>query len=324
MIDFRVRAPEDVEAVLEAVNEQIGKVVVGYHEQVEDFMMCLITQGHILMEGVPGVAKTTLSKAFTKVCGLSYKRIQFTQDLLPSDITGHYFFNQKTGDFEIRKGALFADFILADEINRAPPKTQSALLEAMQERQVTIEGTTFELPTPFMVIATLNPIETEGVFPLPEAQLDRFMYKSIMDYVSEEDELGILDLKSKKNGVMEQVLDRDVLMDIWNLYNSMHVDESIKEYIRDIVVASRNIEALTLGASPRAGEYLLYSSRAHALIAGKDYVIPDDVKAVAHKILDHRLILSIDSELEGLTVSGVVDDILNKVPVPKSHGPVQE
>jgi len=325
MIDFKVRAPQDVEAVLEAVSEQVSKAVIGYHEQVEDFLMCLITRGHILMEGVPGVAKTTLSKAFTSVCGLSYRRMQFTQDLLPSDITGHYFFNQKTGEFEVRKGPLFADFVLADEINRAPPKTQSALLEAMQEGQVTIEGTTFELPDPFMVIATLNPIETEGVYPLPEAQLDRFMYKSVMDYVSEEDELSIIDLKSRPAEELEQVLDRATLTSIWTLYDTMHVDDSIKEYIRDIVVASRNQEALTLGASPRAGEYLLYAAKAHALLAGKDYVIPDDVKAVTHKVLDHRLILSIDSELEGVTVPSIVDDILSKVPVPKTReGPGEQ
>ena len=170
-----------------------------------------------------------------------------------------------------------------------------------------------------VVIATLNPIETEGVYPLPEAQLDRFMYKSVMDYVSEEDELGIIDMKSRPSQELERVLDRDTLTSIWTLYDTMHVDDSIKRYIRDIVVASRNQETLTLGASPRAGEYLLYSAKAHALIAGKDYVIPDDVKAVAHKVLDHRLMLSIDSELEGVTVPSIVDDILAKVPVPKTR-----
>jgi len=319
-----VRTPSDVEAVLEAVKAEIGKVVVGYEEQVEDFMMCLITRGHILMEGVPGVAKTTLSKAFSSVCGLSYKRIQFTQDLLPADITGHYFFNQKSGEFELRRGPLFADLVLADEINRAPPKTQSALLEAMQEQQVTIEGNTFELPNPFMVIATLNPIETEGVYPLPEAQLDRFMYKSVMDYVSEEEELGIIDLKSRKAVPLKPVLDIAQLNAMRGLFESMHVDDTIKRYIRDIIVASRDQDALTLGASPRAGEYLLYASKAHALLAGQDYVIPDDVKAIAHKVLDHRLILSIDSELEGVTVPSIVDDIISKVPVPKTKESAEE
>jgi MoxR-like ATPase len=324
MSEFRLRDPSDIEGLLEAVNAEVGKVVVGYDEQVEDFLMCLITQGHILMEGVPGVAKTTLSKAFTNVCGLSYKRIQFTQDLLPADITGHYFFNQKSGDFEARKGPIFADFVLADEINRAPPKTQSALLEAMQEKQVTIEGNTFALPNPFMVIATLNPIETEGVYPLPEAQLDRFMFKSVMDYVSEEDEYRIIDLKSRRAEEPRRILDESLLRDMQTLYEKMHVDESIKRYIRDLVVMTRNKEALTLGASPRAGEYMLYSAKAHALIAGKDYVIPDDVKAIAHKVLDHRLILSIDSELEGITVASIVDDVLNAVPVPKAKGEKEE
>jgi len=324
MSELRLRDPSDIEGLLEAVNAEVGKVVVGYDEQVEDFLMCLITQGHILMEGVPGVAKTTLSKAFTNVCGLSYKRIQFTQDLLPADITGHYFFNQKSGDFEVRKGPIFADFVLADEINRAPPKTQSALLEAMQEKQVTIEGNTFALPNPFMVIATLNPIETEGVYPLPEAQLDRFMFKSVMDYVSEEDEYRIIDLKSRRAEEPMRILGDSLLRDMQTLYEKMHVDESIKRYIRDLIVMTRNKEALTLGASPRAGEYMLYSAKAHALIAGKDYVIPDDVKAIAHKVLDHRLILSIDSELEGITVASIVDDVLNVVPVPKAKGEKEE
>jgi len=318
MKQFKVRDPSDIEEVLEAVNAEVGKAVVGYGEQVEDFMMCLLTQGHILMEGVPGVAKTTLSKAFTTVCGLSYKRIQFTQDLLPADITGHFFFNQKLGEFEVRKGPLFADFVLADEINRAPPKTQSALLEAMQERQITIEGSTYGLPDTFMVIATLNPIETEGVYPLPEAQLDRFMFKSVMDYVSEEDELNIIDLKSRKQEPVRRVLTEETVKDMRVLYDAMHVDDSVKRYIRDLVVATRNQEALTLGASPRAGEYLMYASKAHALLAGKDYVVPDDVKAIVHKVLDHRLILSIDSELEGVTVASIVDDTLSKVPVPKT------
>lgn len=315
-----IRTYADVEGVLEAVKAEIRKIVVGYEEQVEDFMMCLITQGHILMEGVPGVAKTTLSKAFAQVCGLSYRRIQFTQDLLPADITGHYFFNQKTGEFELRKGPLFAELVLADEINRAPPKTQSALLEAMQERQVTIEGNTFQLPDPFMVIATLNPIETEGVYPLPEAQLDRFMYKSVMDYVSKEEELGIIDLKSRRPERPERVLDREAILAMRRLFEEITVDSTVKEYIRDIVVASRDVDSLMLGASPRAGEYLLYAAKAHALLAGKDYVIPDDVKAVAHKVLDHRLILSIDSELEGLTTASIVDDIIGKVPVPRVKG----
>src|SRR5512137_1299751 len=185
---MRMRSPADVEAALKAVKAEVSKTVVGYDEQVEDFLICLLSQGHMLIEGVPGIAKTTLAKAFSSVCGLSYKRIQFTQDLLPADITGHYFFNQRTSEFEVRKGPLFADLVLADEINRAPPKTQSALLEAMQERQITIEGNTFDLPSDFTVIATLNPIETEGVYPLPEAQIDRFMIKSKMDYLPKETE----------------------------------------------------------------------------------------------------------------------------------------
>src|SRR5512136_1617858 len=214
MSERMTKSPEEIKSSVDAVKRELGKTIVGYEEQVEDFLICLLTRGHLLIEGVPGVAKTTLSKAFASVCGLSYKRIQFTQDLLPADITGHYFFNQRTGEFEVRKGPLFADLILADEINRAPPKTQSALLEAMQERQVTIEGNTFDLPDHFTVIATLNPIETEGVYPLPEAQIDRFMVKSTMDYLSKDQEVGILKLKTTVEREPNMVLARDAIIDM--------------------------------------------------------------------------------------------------------------
>jgi MoxR-like ATPase len=317
MNQFKIREPSDVEEVLEAVNAEIGKVVIGYGEQVEDFMMCLITQGHILMEGVPGVAKTTLSKAFTTVCGLSYRRIQFTQDLLPADITGHFFYNQKRGEFEVRKGPLFAGFVLADEINRAPPKTQSALLEAMQERQVTIEGTTYELPNPFMVIATLNPIETEGVYPLPEAQVDRFMIKSRMDYLDAESELNLLKIKSGVGEPLRPVLSEEDLAELRHAITMVHMHESVMGYVRDIMRASRDLEQLDLGLSPRGGIHLMYVSKAHALLSSKGYVIPDDVKAVAHKVLDHRLILSPEAELEGQTRAGITEGLLASVPVPK-------
>src|SRR5512136_1461219 len=209
---MRMRSPADVEAALKAVKAEVSKTVVGYDDQIEDFLICLLTQGHLLIEGVPGIAKTTLAKAFSSVCGLSYSRIQFTQDLLPADITGHYFYNQKSGEFEVRKGPVFADLVLTDEVNRAPPKTQSALLEAMQERQVTIEGNTFDLPVPFMVIATLNPIETEGVYPLPEAQIDRFMIKSTMDYLDEKLEVDVLRLKNAPEIEPSMVLAKDAVI----------------------------------------------------------------------------------------------------------------
>ena len=314
-----MRASADVESALKAVKAEVGKSVVGYEEQVEDFMICLLTDGHLLIEGVPGVAKTTLSKAFAAVCSLSYKRIQFTQDLLPADITGHFFYNQRTSEFEVRKGPLFADLVLADEINRAPPKTQSALLEAMQERQVTIEGNTFELPNPFTVIATLNPIETEGVYPLPEAQIDRFMIKSVMDYLGKEKEIDILKLKSSPEKDLEIVLSRDAILDMHHDIRYVHSHPSILDYIEEIARATRAVDELDLGLSPRGAIHLLTTAKAHAYLHGRAYIIPDDVKDMAHKVMNHRLILSPEAERGGLTRGGVTDTVLSSVPVPKGE-----
>ena len=313
------RSPEDIEAAVKAVKKEVGKIVVGYEEQIEDFIICMLTQGHLLIEGVPGVAKTTLAKAFSSVCNLSYKRIQFTQDLLPADITGHYFYNQRTAEFEVRKGPLFADLVLADEINRAPPKTQSALLEAMQERQITIEGNTFDLPNPFMVMATLNPIETEGVYPLPEAQIDRFMVKSVMDYLDQKREIDILKLKNEPDRKPEMVLSRDAIIEMRDDMVNVHVHPSILEYIESIARATRAIDELDLGLSPRGAIHLLHTAKAHAYITSRSYVIPDDVKAMAHKVIDHRLILSPEAELGGMTRAGVTDSILSSVTVPKGE-----
>jgi len=315
----RIRAPQDIEAAVNAVRTEIGKSVVGYTDQVEDFLVCLFSNGHLLIEGVPGVAKTTLAKAFAAVCGLSYKRIQFTQDLLPADLTGHYFYNQRTTEFEVRKGPLFADLVLADEINRAPPKTQSALLEAMQEQQVTIEGNTFELPLPFMVLATLNPIETEGVYPLPEAQVDRFMIKSTMDYLDQKQEVDILRLKNAPESEPKIVLSKDAVISMRDEIVEIHAHTSILEYIESLTRATRDVEELDLGLSPRGAIHLLLTSKARAYLRGRTYVIPDDVKALAHKVIDHRLILSPEAELGGMTRSGITDSILSSVTVPKGE-----
>jgi MoxR-like ATPase len=315
----RIRAPQDIEAAVNAVRTEIGKSVVGYTDQIEDFLVCLFSNGHLLIEGVPGVAKTTLAKAFAAVCGLSYKRIQFTQDLLPADLTGHYFYNQRTTEFEVRKGPLFADLVLADEINRAPPKTQSALLEAMQEQQVTIEGNSFELPLPFMVLATLNPIETEGVYPLPEAQVDRFMIKSTMDYLDQKQEVDILRLKNAPQIEPKIVLAKDAVISMRDEIVEIHAHPSILEYIESLTRATRDVEELDLGLSPRGAIHLLQTSKAHAYLRGRTYVIPDDVKALAHKVIDHRLILSPEAELGGMTRSGITDSILSSVTVPKGE-----
>jgi MoxR-like ATPase len=319
MPETRIRAHQDIEAAVNAVRTEIGKSVVGYTDQVEDFLVCLFSNGHLLIEGVPGVAKTTLAKAFAAVCGLSYKRIQFTQDLLPADLTGHYFYNQRTTEFEVRKGPLFADLVLADEINRAPPKTQSALLEAMQEQQVTIEGNSFDLPRPFMVLATLNPIETEGVYPLPEAQVDRFMIKSTMDYLDQKQEVDILRLKNVPEIEPKMVLARDAVISMRDEIVEIHAHPSILEYIESLARATREVEELDLGLSPRGAIHLLQTAKAHAYLRGRTYVIPDDVKTMAHKVIDHRLILSPEAELGGMTRSGITDSILSSVTVPKGE-----
>jgi len=315
----RMRNPEEVQAAIRVVKTEVGKVVVGYEEQIDDFIICLLTQGHLLIEGVPGVAKTTLAKAFAKVCGLSYRRIQFTQDLLPADITGHYFFNQRSAEFEVRKGPLFADLVLTDEINRAPPKTQSALLEAMQEKQVTIDGTPFDLPNPFMVLATLNPIETEGVYPLPEAQIDRFMIKSHMDYLDEKQELEILKLKGEPDATPSIVLSRDAIIEMSSDVVNMFMHESVLGYVESIARATRNLEELDLGLSPRGAIHLMQTAKAHAYINNRTYVIPDDVKAMSHKVIDHRLIMTPEAELGGMTRGGITDSVLSSVPVPKGE-----
>ena len=312
---------EDVSATIKAIEKEISRVIIGYEDKISDLLTCMIADGHLLMEGVPGIAKTTLSKAFAATLQITYSRIQFTQDLLPSDITGHNFFNQETKKFELRKGPVFTELLLADEINRAPPKTQSALLEAMQEKQVTIEGATMRLPDDFLVIATINPIETEGVYPLPEAQLDRFMMKSIMTYLPKEREVDILSMKSRSEESVKPIITREDIMSLRKLLGDIHVDRSIMEYITEIARRTRDSELLELGASPRAGIHMQQTARVHAMFDGRKFVLPDDIKAVAHKVLDHRLILSIDADIEGHTLSGIVQDILDSVEVPKSASP---
>ncbi len=301
------------------VKKEVDKVVVGYDDIVDDFLIGLMTGGHILLEGVPGIAKTTMIKVFTQVVGLEYNRIQFTQDLLPADISGHYYYNQKNSEFELRKGPVFAQVLMADEINRAPPKTQSALIEAMQERQVTIEGKTLPLPEPFLVIATRNPIETEGVYPLPEAQVDRFLIKSEMGYLSPDDERRMLVLKDKQADRLPlETIGDGFGFEIQGLHHRAFMADSIIDYIRDIVVETRSSEGLVLGASPRAGEHLLYASKAHAILERRNYVLPDDVKAAARKVIPHRLILSIEAELEDMTSRQILDEILEeRVEAPK-------
>lgn len=312
-----ISSPQEAQKLVRDVISEVARAIVGYEDVVSDFVVALSAGGHIILEGVPGIAKTTLSKSLAKAMAIEYKRIQFTQDLMPTDITGHYFFNQESRKFEIRKGPVFAELLLADEINRAPPKTQSALLEAMQEKSVTIEGTTFDLPEVFMVLANLNPIETEGVYPLPEAQIDRFMMKIKMDYPDEEDETIILSLKNAFDEVPQAIVTREDIIQLKKLAFEVHSHRSILVYIRDITRATRQREQVEYGLSPRGGVHLLSTSKAYALISGRSYVIPDDIKAMAHKVIDHRLMLTPEAELEGLTASSLTESILSEVPVPK-------
>jgi len=320
-MDGSIKSPKDAEGMLRELTGEVAAAIVGYEDTVRDFLVSLAANGHILIEGVPGIAKTTLCKAIARALDIQYGRIQFTQDLLPADITGHNFYNQETSKFELRKGPIFTELLLADEINRAPPKTQSSLLEAMQEKHVTIEGGTLPLPEVFMVVATLNPVETEGVYPLPEAQIDRFMTKLTMGYPSDVEEMAILKLKNTVEGEAQKVMSREHILELRKLAFETYAHFSVLSYIRDIARMTREVDDLELGLSPRGAIHLLLTAKAHAMFSGRDYVIPDDVKAMAHKVIDHRLIVSPEAELEGLTASSITESILAKVPVPKEeHG----
>ena len=301
---------------LQAV-ESVEKVIIGKQRLIIDLLVAMLSEGNVLLEGVPGVAKTSIAKAFSSSIDLDFKRIQFVPDILPGDIVGMSVFNQKTGTFETRKGPIFTNILLVDEINRASPKVQSALLEAMEEKQVSIDGTTFPLPSPFMVITTQNPIDVAGTFPLPEAQIDRFMFKLNVDYLSPEDELNMLRKKGEPPVAPgTKAISRQDLLGLIETVRRVRVDDKVLEYIRDIVVASRKHDKLLLGASPRASIALLKSSKALAAINGRTYVIPDDVKYLAPKVLTHRLIVKPELELENVTPAEVIEDLLNQVEVP--------
>lgn len=307
----------DVGEDLAAIRQEIGRTVVGYRDAVDDLLIGSIAGGHVLIEGVPGVAKTTLAKTFARVIGLSFHRIQFTQDLLPSDITGHYFFNQQTREFELRPGPIFASVVLADEINRAPPKTQSALLEAMEERQVTIEGHTIPLPKPFIVLATMNPVDSEGVYRLPEAQLDRFIVRSQMGYLQRADEKRMLVRKLAARPVDEVPGDAAGFLRAQEAARNVFMEESVLDYLHEIGLATRAHPDIALGASPRAIEKLVAVSRATALLEGRDYVIPDDTKLGAHRVLTHRLLLTAEAELGGASAASIITEIVSRVPLPR-------
>ncbi|MFX0096326.1 MAG: AAA family ATPase [Candidatus Hodarchaeota archaeon] len=308
---------QDIRRTTRAVLNEVGKVIVGKRELLRNVLIALLCSGHVLLEGVPGVAKTELAKTFSKILGCDFKRIQFTPDLLPSDILGTVVFDQQKGSFYVRKGPIFTNILLADEINRAPPKTQAALLESMQEVQVTIEGKTHRLERPFMVMATQNPLEQEGTYPLPEAQIDRFLFRLIVDYPNEAEEVEILAKKhTARTAKVKKVTSPISIASMQQAVDKVYVDQDIMSYIRDIVIKTRNDPQILLGGSPRASIVLLKGAKARAAILGRDYVIPDDIKALAFQALNHRLILKPEVELEGLTEERVISKILEETAVP--------
>ena len=305
-------------ALASQITGEIKKAIVGKDDLITDMLIALLSEGNVMLDGVPGLAKTTIAKTFASTLDLEFTRMQFVPDILPSDVTGSYVFSQKDSSLVLNKGPVFTNLLLVDEVNRASPKTQSALLEAMEEKQVTIEGSTFPLPRPFMVITTQNPIDVVGTFPLPEAQIDRFMFKLKVDYPTFEEELEILKMKeSGEQGEVTKLLALDDVVSMINLVKRVYVDEKVLVYIRDLIMASRDHEKLLLGGSPRASIALLKASRAVAAIRGREYAIPDDVKYLAPKVLNHRLIVKPEYEFEDVSAASIVQELLNTVKVPE-------
>jgi len=309
---------QKAQEIAEKVIANVEKVIVGKHEEVQLTLLALLRQGHLLIEDVPGVGKTMLAKSIARSVGCAFRRIQFTPDMLPSDVTGVSVFNQKTREFEFRPGPVMAQIVLTDEINRATPKTQSALLECMEERQVTVDGTTYLMARPFLVLATQNPIEYEGTFPLPEAQLDRFMMRISLGYPSAEDEIIMMDSQQYVHPVEEigQVVDVEELLEAQETVKDIYVDDLVKEYIVAVVGETRKHPDVYLGASPRGSLALYKTSQARAALLGRDYVIPDDIKALAQVTLSHRLIISPSARIKNIDPRAVVEEIIGSVPVP--------
>ncbi|OQX72027.1 MAG: ATPase [Candidatus Cloacimonas sp. 4484_275] len=313
--------------IIDKLNEEIGKVIVGQKYMIKRLLVGLFADGHILLEGVPGLAKTLAVNTVAKTIQASFKRIQFTPDLLPADLIGTMIYNQKTTEFIPKKGPIFANFILADEINRAPAKVQSALLEAMQERQVTIGQETYSLPKPFLVMATQNPIEQEGTYPLPEAQVDRFMLKLLIEYPSREEENMIMERMVRKDDIpVETVLNPEMILEMREIVKDIYMETKIKDYILDIVFATREpkkyknlgdlADLIEYGSSPRASIYLAQAAKAHAFLEHRGYVTPDDIKAIGKDVLRHRIILTYEAEAEQITQEDIVNRLFDEIEVP--------
>ncbi|WP_044403754.1 MoxR family ATPase [Lacinutrix sp. Hel_I_90] len=322
-LDFNNRIPlEDLKNAVAQIKNELGKVIVGQEQFVELLIVALLSDGHVLIEGVPGIAKTITAKLFAKVLKTDFSRIQFTPDLMPSDVLGTSILNMKNAEFEFKKGPIFSNIVLIDEINRAPAKTQAALFETMEERQATVDGTTYLFETPFMVLATQNPIEQEGTYALPEAQLDRFIFKIKVDYPTIEDEVKIIQTHHERKGEKPQTLIQPVLnaQDLANYktkIQSVLVEEKIIKYIAELVSKTRNHPHLYLGGSPRASIAILNTAKTFAAINGRDFVTPEDVKKALIPVLNHRIILTPEREMEGMTTENVVEMIVQSVEIPR-------
>ena len=309
---------EDPKIIAERILANVERVIIGKAEPVRLALVALMCQGHVLIEDVPGVGKTILARSLAKSTGCSFRRIQFTPDLLPTDVTGVSIYNQKSGEFEFREGPIMAQVVLADEINRATPKTQSALLESMDEAQVTVDGVTHKLPQPFIVLATQNPIEYEGTFPLPEAELDRFLLRIELGYPTQTDEVLIMEAQQLAHPIdsLERVTDPNEIMSLQRAIKDIYVDPLIKQYIAAVAAATREHDSVYLGASPRGSLALFRASQAWALLDGRDFARPDDVKELALATLGHRLIISPAARVKDVTPANIIEDCLARVPVP--------
>lgn len=310
----------EVSASATALLGEVSKAIVGKEAVLKKVLMCILSDGHLLIEDVPGLGKTMMAKSFAAALGCDFRRVQFTPDLLPADITGTYIFDRRTGEFVLRRGPVFTNILLADEINRAPPKTQAALLEAMQERQATLEGETYPIQKPFLVMATQNPIEYEGTYPLPEAQIDRFMMRIQVGYPEFDDEVRILEDRRtrKKDDVdIERVMGPEQVLHMQSATEEVYVEEDVERYIVDLVSRTRRHSRVEVGSSPRGSLALLKLSRSKAILEGRDFVLPDDVKSVAVDALAHRLILKPDPLIRGVRPASVVEEVLEDTPVPK-------
>lgn len=307
---------------IKKVREEIGKVIVGQEQMIDLLITAILADGHVLIEGVPGVAKTLTAKLLSRVISVDFSRIQFTPDLMPSDVLGTTVFNMKKSDFEFKQGPIFSNIVLIDEINRAPAKTQAALFEVMEERQITNDGTTYELEHPFMVVATQNPIEHEGTYRLPEAQLDRFLFKILVNYPTLDEEIAIITGHHNRQGVkplneVNTVLSAAEVSSYRQIVQHIHIEENLLTYVAKLIHETRSSPSLFLGASPRASIAILNGSKAYAALHGRDFVTPEDIKTIALPVLRHRVLLTPDKEMEGITADDAVKQIVDKVEVPR-------